>query len=105
MNPPDTVIEGTLKPDGMLELDEKPNLSPGRVQVTLHPLTLAASTRRGLVEVMDDIRASQRARGYSGRSVEAMQAEEQAHQAENADYDQRCEQLWGGPLPPSANQE
>ena len=25
------VVEGTLRPDGTLELDQKPNLSPGRV--------------------------------------------------------------------------
>lgn len=31
----ETVIEGTLKPDGRLELDVKPNLPPGRVKVLL----------------------------------------------------------------------
>jgi hypothetical protein len=31
----EVVIEGTLKPDGTLELDQKPNLSPGRVTVVL----------------------------------------------------------------------
>jgi hypothetical protein len=31
----ETVIEGTLKPDGTLELDEKPKLPPGRVKVVL----------------------------------------------------------------------
>lgn len=31
----EVVIGGTLKPDGTLELDQKPNLSPGRVQVVL----------------------------------------------------------------------
>jgi hypothetical protein len=29
------VVEGTLKPDGTLELDQKPNLVPGRVTVIL----------------------------------------------------------------------
>lgn len=29
------VVEGTLKPDGTLELDQKPNLPPGRVQIVL----------------------------------------------------------------------
>lgn len=29
------IVEGTLKPDGTLELDQKPNLSPGRVKVVL----------------------------------------------------------------------
>lgn len=31
----ETVIEGTLKADGTLELNEKPNLAPGRVTVVL----------------------------------------------------------------------
>ena len=29
------VIAGTLKPDGTLDLDQKPNLAPGRVTVVL----------------------------------------------------------------------
>ncbi len=35
MSVTETVIEGTLKLDGTLELDHKPNLSPGRVTVVL----------------------------------------------------------------------
>ena len=31
----ETVIEGTLKPDGTLELDQKPNLPAGRVKVSV----------------------------------------------------------------------
>lgn len=31
----EVIVGGTLKPDGTLELDQKPNLSPGRVQVVL----------------------------------------------------------------------
>lgn len=97
------VIEGTLKPDGTLELDQKPSLLPGRVQVTVKPLAPSPGGRRGLVEVMDEIRQSQRARGYQGRSQQEMQAEEKAHQEENEDYERRCEQLWGGPLPPATS--
>jgi hypothetical protein len=35
MNVREFVVEGTLKPDGALELDQKPNLPPGRVTVVL----------------------------------------------------------------------
>ena len=105
MGPDQAVTEGTLKADGTLELDEKPNLSPGRVLVVVQSLSKQALSKRGLVEVMDDIRVSQRARGYQGRTLEAMQAEEKDRQEEDAEYDQRCEQLWGGPLPPSAKEE
>lgn len=31
----EVIVDGTLKPDGTLELDQKPDLSPGRVQVVL----------------------------------------------------------------------
>jgi hypothetical protein len=31
------MVKGTLKPDGSLELDESPNLPPGRVEVVLRP--------------------------------------------------------------------
>jgi hypothetical protein len=31
----EAVIEGTLKPDGTIELDRKPDLPPGRVKVIL----------------------------------------------------------------------
>jgi hypothetical protein len=97
----EVVVEGTLKPDGTLELDQKPNLSPGRVQVIVKPLTATPTGRRGLVEVMDEIRQSQQARGYQGRTPQEMQAEERARQEEDEDYERRCEQLWGGPLPPA----
>jgi hypothetical protein len=69
------VVEATLKPDGTLELDQKPNLSPGRVQVTVKPLAPDSNGIRGLVEVMDEIKQSQRARGYPGRTLEHMQAD------------------------------
>ena len=35
MSQTEIVVQGTLKPDGTLELDQKPNLSPGRVTVVL----------------------------------------------------------------------
>ena len=96
----ESVIEGTLKPDGTLELDQKPSLSPGRVQVTVRLLGPSATGRRGLVEVMDEIRQGQR-RGYVGRTPQEMLAAEKTRQEEEEDYERRCEQLWGGPLPPT----
>jgi hypothetical protein len=97
----EVVIEGTLKPDGTLDLDQKPSLSPGRVQVTVKPLVLPSPRCRGLVEVMDEIRQSQRARGYQGRTLQEMEAEEKDRQEEDEEYERRCEQVWGGPLPPA----
>jgi hypothetical protein len=41
------VVEGTLKPDGTLELDQKPSLSPGRVTVVLRQETQPPLTPPG----------------------------------------------------------
>lgn len=103
MNTP-AIIEGTLKPDGTLELDQKPNLAPGRVQVIVQPLSQPLqSKKRGLAEVIEEIRLAQLARGYTGRTKEEMEAEEAVRQAEEDDYDQRMRNLWSktqsGPLP------
>lgn len=70
----EVMVEGTLKPDGTLELDQKPSLSPGRVQVIVKPLTALPSGRRGLVDVMDEIRQCQQARGFQGRSAQDIEA-------------------------------
>lgn len=101
MNVQAVTVEGTLQPDGTLQLDQKPNLAPGRVQVVVQPLAPSAPSQRGLVDVMDDIRAGQLARGYHGRSPAEMKAEEAARQEENDEYEQRCEELWGNSLPPT----
>lgn len=100
MNPQPVTIEGTLQPDGTLQLDQKVNLSPGRVQVVVQPLPKAASGARTLAAVMDEIHASQQARGYTGRSVQEMQAEEKSRQEDDDDYDERWEKLWHRPPSP-----
>ena len=61
-------------------------------------LPVSTTANRGLVEVMDEIRASQQARGYHGRSFAEMQAEEAARQEEDGDYERRYEESGGGTL-------
>jgi hypothetical protein len=95
MNPQAVTVEGTLQPDGTLQLDHKLNLLPGRVQVIVQPLAPSSSAKHALVEVMDEIRAGQLARGYHGRSVAEMHAEEAARQEENDDYERRYEEMAG----------
>lgn len=101
MNTQIVTVAGTLQPDGTLQLDYKPNLSPGRVQVIVQPLAPRSPGQRSLVAVMDEIRASQLARGYHGRSTEEMLAEEVAHREESDEYERRCEVLWKDSLPQS----
>jgi hypothetical protein len=43
MSQTEIVVQGTLKPDGTLELDQKPNLAPGRVTVVLRQEAEATS--------------------------------------------------------------
>jgi hypothetical protein len=69
------VLHGTLKSDGTLELDEKPNLPPGRVQVAIKTETPPAPAAQGWWDVLQKIWAEQAARGYRGRTGEEIDAE------------------------------
>src|SRR5688572_21471519 len=77
----ETVIEGTLKPDGTLELDEKPKLSPGRVTVVLRQETKAKKPRPlddDFFQMLEEIWAGQKARGHVPRRVAELEAERKA---------------------------
>jgi hypothetical protein len=37
MNETPNIVRGVLKPDGTLELDERPSMPAGRVEVTIRP--------------------------------------------------------------------
>ena len=90
------VVEGTLKPDGTLELDEKPNLSPGRVKVILQSIQPHLPRKRGLADVIDEIRQDQQARGYQGRSAQEIEATRREGEDE---YEQRMQALRFRPKP------
>ncbi len=83
-------VEGTLKPDGTLELDQKPSLSPGRVTVTLQPVQAGSTPRRSLADIIDQIRQEQQARGFQGRSAEEIEAGLREGEDE---YEQRVQTL------------
>lgn len=88
------IVQGTLKADGTLELDQKPNLSPGRVQVIVQPLPQPAPKTRGLAEVIEEIKQAQRTQGSPGSTKEQMEAEEAARRKDEEDYEQRMQELW-----------
>ncbi len=90
MNVSEVVIEATLKPDGTLELDQKPNLSPGRVTVLLQPAPARPTPKRGLADVIDEIRQGQQARGFQGRSAQDIEAGLREGEDE---YEQRMQAL------------
>jgi hypothetical protein len=83
-----SIVQGTLKADGTLELDQQPNLLPGRVQVTVEFVAQPLSAKkRGLADVIDEIQQAQQARGYQGRTKEQWDADEAARRAEEDDYE------------------
>ena len=57
------VVAGTLKPDGTLELDQKPNLAPGRVTVVLRQESEAAP-QEDWWPYLQRVRAEREASGY-----------------------------------------
>ncbi len=74
MSLPEIVVAGMLKADGTLELDEKPNLPPGRVQVTMTPLP-ELPTNDPFWQRMRAIWEGQKARGFVPRTAEEVEAE------------------------------
>jgi hypothetical protein len=57
-------VQGTLNPDGTVQLDEKPNLSPGRVTVVLRQETAASPPQEDWFQHLQRIRASMEAENY-----------------------------------------
>ncbi len=67
-------MEGTLKPDGTLELDAKPSLVPGRVTVVLRQETEAPPPQEGWWPYLQRIRAEREAAGYPFMNEEEVNA-------------------------------
>ena len=86
------VLEGTLNPDGSLELDSQPNLPPGRVRVTIQSGVVGHS--RKMADVFAEIQASQLARGFHGRTIAEEQAEAAERAIEEEEYERRMEIVW-----------
>ena len=63
--PGEVVLEGTLKPDGTLELDRKPGLAPGRVKVILQPVSELPKTPEGWWPYLQRVRAEREAARYA----------------------------------------
>ncbi|MBI2809013.1 MAG: hypothetical protein HYX68_28855 [Planctomycetes bacterium] len=93
----ESVVEGTLNADGTLHLDQKPDVKPGRVHVIVQSAAGNPRGGRRLVEVMEEIKRDQKARGYRGRTIEEMQASEKARIEEEDEYLVRCQSLGAAP--------
>ena len=69
-----TVTHGTLKADGTVELDERPNLPPGRVHVVLTHEGSSA-VKIATWDVLQRIWQQQRAGGFKSRTKEEIDGE------------------------------
>ena len=88
------VVQGTLMPDGTLELDEKPSLAPGRVQVMLQPVSIGLAPKGGLAKTIEEIRQHQQAQGYQGRTPDEMACDEDERRTDEDAYEQRMGEIW-----------
>jgi hypothetical protein len=71
----EVIVEGTLKPDGTLELDTKPELSPGRVKVWLRPVPATeGQPGESLVDFVWRVRRESEARGHRSMTDEEVKA-------------------------------
>jgi hypothetical protein len=68
----EVVVQGTLKPDGTLELNQPVNLPPGEVRVIVQAMTHSSEN---VLTVLERIWAERKAKGMQGRSGEQIDAD------------------------------
>src|SRR5438094_7193760 len=83
-------IEATLDSNGQLRLSHPTRLPPGPVRVTIR-VAAGLGPRRGLADVIREIAAEQRSRGFPGRSAADLRAEDDAHLDEDAERDRELD--------------
>jgi hypothetical protein len=86
-------VKGTLQPDGVtLRLEQKLDLPPGQVTVSLQPAPSGSGPT--MLEVLDRIHRDQQQRGRVPMTEEEMAAEIAQMRAEDDEYEERWKQLW-----------
>src|SRR3712207_1183789 len=85
------VLQGTLREDGTLVLDQKPDLPSGRVKVTLQPIPDHRQTE--IWQFFERLWAEQRARGHVPRSREEIDAELEAARQEDEERMHELERI------------
>lgn len=98
MNVVEETIEATLDSNGQLRLAHQSRLPPGPVRVTIR-VAAAVGPRRGLADVIREIAAEQRSRGFLGRSAADLLAEDAARMAEDAERDRELDAARRGASP------
>lgn len=70
----EVVVDGTLRPDGTLELDQKPSLPPGRVTIVLRQESAPPHPTENLWQFMQRARHELEAAGSNFMNAEEVQA-------------------------------
>lgn len=91
-------IDAILDSTGQLQLSHPSQLPPGPVRVTIRTAA-ALGPQRGLADVIREIAAEQRARGFPGRSAADLRAEEDARIEEDAERDRELDAARRSALP------
>src|SRR5437762_11487759 len=91
-------IEATPDANGQLRLTHQPRLPPGPVRVTVR-VAAPVGHRRGMADVIREIAAEQRSRGFPGRSAEDLRAEDDARLTEDAERDRELDAARRGDPP------
>jgi hypothetical protein len=86
----EVVIDGTLRADGTLDLDQKPSLPPGRVQVVLRPAAETPPCQEGWWPYLQRVRAQREANGYRFMDQAEMEAHVQSLRDEEDRIDRIC---------------
>ena len=78
-------IDATIEADGSLRLSHPSQVVPGPVRVTIQATT--PNPNRRLADVIREIAAGQRARGFAGLSQDEIRADADLQTAEADEYD------------------
>lgn len=82
-------IDAVLDPNGQLKLTHPPSIPPGLVQVTIR--SAAVRAKHGLADVIQEIAADQRSRGFLGRSSQDIGDEIDALRDEDMERDRKLD--------------
>ncbi|MGA2067721.1 MAG: hypothetical protein ABSG86_22325 [Thermoguttaceae bacterium] len=95
MNTHQVVVHGHIRPDGTLEVDEKVDMPPGPVSITVQ--ATAAGSRKRTLRVLEEIWSQREALGLAGRTKQEIDAEIDAMRNEDEARMREIEKLGGRP--------
>ena len=75
MNITPVTVQGIIKPDGALELNQPIDLPPGKVQITVQHLEASAQTKETVRTFLERIRTEQHARSHVPRTRDEIDAD------------------------------